>query len=58
MQTMGAGKMHELLRGNLSTHDFTDLLLHQPYVHAKEMTQAEYEAEHGPLDGGRAVRAR
>jgi hypothetical protein len=42
-------KVHELLRGDLSTRDFMDLLLHQEFAHAKHVSQAEYEAmNHGP----------
>jgi hypothetical protein len=49
MQSKGAGKMTELLRGNLSIEDFVALLEHQPFAHTKRMTQAEYEAEYGTL---------
>jgi len=57
MKAKGGGKLWELLRGNLSTRDFMDLLLHQPFAHAKQMTKAEYEAEYGqegpcPAPGG------
>jgi hypothetical protein len=39
----GAGKQVELLRGNLSTRDFMDLLIHQEFAHTKKVSKEEYE---------------
>ncbi len=50
LKEIGAGKVTELLKGNLSTRDFVALLRHQTFAHSKTVTQAEYEAEYGPLD--------
>ncbi len=57
MQTKGAGKMTELLRGNLSIEDFVALLSAQPFAHTKRMTPAEYEAKYGPLPADALARA-
>jgi hypothetical protein len=57
LQLIGAGKVTELLRENLSLEDFFDLLRHQKFAHTRKLTQAEYEAEYGPLPADVLARA-
>jgi hypothetical protein len=40
---MQAGRSYELLRGNLSTRDFMDLLMCQSFVHTKQVSEEEYK---------------
>jgi hypothetical protein len=44
MKGKGAGKATELMRGNLSTRDYVQLLMHQTFVHAKEVSKEEWES--------------